>query len=147
MSRTFQPAPPGLTLKETLPAPGPEHCRGSAAAGRELHSAVALSRPRRHFLPETWPAGWKPGRSAAGRAELWLRQQIAYDLWQSAQRPRPQVIPARRWWGQLFVAVLLLAAPTRWFVKDTEMPGYLAYSRLPMRQLCFWCRCRLSKMT
>jgi addiction module HigA family antidote len=96
MARMFNPPHPGLTLKEdVLPALG----LSIAEAARQLGvSRTALSRivnghaaisPDMACRLEAWL-----GVERGGRAELWLRQQIAYDLWQLQQRPRPQVIPA-----------------------------------------------------
>ena len=83
MSRMFNPPHPGLTLKEdVLPALG----LSIAEAARQLGvSRTALSRvvnghaaisPDMACRLEAWLGG-----ARGGRAELWLRQQIAYDLW------------------------------------------------------------------
>jgi plasmid maintenance system antidote protein VapI len=34
------------------------------------------------------------GTERGGRAEIWLQQQLAYDLWQARKKPRPRVLRA-----------------------------------------------------
>ena len=96
MAHMFNPPHPGLTLRDdVLPALGLNVTQAAqqldvsrVALSRVLNGRAAVS-PEMALRIEAWL-----GVERGGRAELWLRQQIAYDLWQLQQRPRPQVIPA-----------------------------------------------------
>jgi len=90
------PPHPGETLREdVLPALGLTVTEAAAQLGvtRAALSRV-LNRPRRHF-PHHGPApGSMAGSRERGRADLWLSQQTAFDLWQAREAGMPQVTPA-----------------------------------------------------
>ncbi len=92
------PPHPGETLREdVLPALGLTVTEAAqqlgvtrAALSRVLngHAAISVSLARRLEL-------WL-GADRGGRAEVWLRQQLAYDLWQARKTPAPKVKRASR---------------------------------------------------
>lgn len=93
MSRLHNPPHPGETLLEdVLPALG----LSVTAAADQLHvSRAALSRVlngRAGISPEMALRieGWL-GVEHGGRADLWLAQQAAYDLWRARQAGMPKV--------------------------------------------------------
>jgi len=53
-----------------------------------LHGWAAIS-PDMALRLESWL-----GLERGGRAETWLQQQLAYDLWQARKKPRPRVLRA-----------------------------------------------------
>ncbi|MFT5139071.1 MAG: addiction module HigA family antidote [Rhodothermales bacterium] len=85
LSSMFDPPHPGLTLREdVLPELG---LTVTEAAGQLGVSRVALSRvlngraaisPEMALKIEAWL-----GVENGGRAETWLTQQLAYDLWKA----------------------------------------------------------------
>ena len=89
----FNPPHPGQTLREdVLPALGltvTEAARqlgvSRVALSRVLHGKAAIS-PDMALRLESWL-----GVERGGRAEIWLQQQIAYDLWRARKKPRPRV--------------------------------------------------------
>jgi addiction module HigA family antidote len=93
MARMHHPPHPGATLKEdVLPALG----LSVTAAARQLGvTRVALSRVlngRAGISAEMARRieAWL-GVERGGDAEVWLRMQLTYDLWQERQRPAPRV--------------------------------------------------------
>lgn len=98
MSRMHNPPHPGETLREdVLPALGMSVAQAARQLGisrvalsRVLHGRAAISVELARRL-EIWLGGPENGPSA----EVWLRGQMAHDLWQAAQRSRPDVTPAR----------------------------------------------------
>lgn len=94
MGRMFNPPHPGETLKEdVLPALGltvSEAARqlgvSRATLSRVINGRAAISPDMARRL-EAWLGGPDQGPSA----ESWLRGQLAYDLWQAEQTPRPHV--------------------------------------------------------
>jgi addiction module HigA family antidote len=98
MSEMHDPPHPGETLREdVLPALG----ISAAQAARELgvirvalsrvlheHAGISIDLARRL---EAWLGGPEDGPSA----EVWLKGQLSYDLWQAARKPRPKVARAR----------------------------------------------------
>jgi len=99
MTRMFNPPHPGESVREDiLPTLG----LTVTDAARQLGVArVTLSRlingqsgisPDMARRLEAWLGGPKSGPSA----ESWMRMQSDYDLWQTMQRPAPNVIPAQR---------------------------------------------------
>ena len=92
----FKPPHPGETLREdVLPALGltvTEAARqlgvSRVALSRVLHGRAAIS-PDMALRLESWL-----GLERGGRAETWLQQQVAYDLWQARKKPRPRVLRA-----------------------------------------------------
>lgn len=96
--RMFDPPHPGITLKEdVLPALG---LSVTEAAGQLGVTRVALSRVingRAAISPEMARRleAWLRTPRGGPDATSWLRQQLAYDLWQEERRPAPKVKAAR----------------------------------------------------
>ncbi len=95
MSQMFQPPHPGEILREDVL---PELSLTVAEAARQLGiSRVQLSRVIHGRAPVSSDLAlrleqWLKGPSA----EVWLRMQVSYDLWQERQRSdRPQILPAK----------------------------------------------------
>jgi len=92
----FSPPHPGETLREdVLPTLGltvTEAARqlgvSRVALSRVLHGKAAIS-PDMALRLESWL-----GVDRGGRAEVWLQQQLAYDLWGARRKPRPRVARA-----------------------------------------------------
>jgi len=90
------PPHPGDTLREdVLPALGLTVTEAAAQLGvtraalsRVLNGRAAIS-PTMALRLEAWL-----GVENGGRADLWLSQQTAYDLWQARGAGTPQVTPA-----------------------------------------------------
>lgn len=93
MSRMYNPPHPGETLREDiLPALGLNVTQAAAQLGvtraalsRVLNGRAAIS-PEMALRLEGW-LGVKHG----GRADLWVAQQAAYDLWQARKAGAPRV--------------------------------------------------------
>jgi addiction module HigA family antidote len=98
MKRMHNPPHPGETLLEdVLPALGISITEAARQLGvsrvafsRVLHGHAAISVDLARRL-EIWLGGPENGPSA----EVWLRGQIAHDLWQAEQIGRPEVKAAR----------------------------------------------------
>ncbi len=88
MTRMHNPPYPGATLREdVLPAMGLSVTEAAKQIGvtratlsRVLNGRAAISIDMALRL-ERWL-----GVEQGGRAELWLEQQLAYDLWQARQK-------------------------------------------------------------
>jgi antitoxin HigA-1 len=88
------PPHPGETLKDgvftdtnlSVTAAAKQLGVSRAALSRLLNSKVALS-PEMALRLEAWL-----GIENGARADLWIAQQYAYDLWQERQKPRPNVV-------------------------------------------------------
>ena len=88
MTRMHNPPFPGATLREdVLPAMGLSVTEAAKQIGvtratlsRVLNGRAAISIDMALRL-ERWL-----GVEQGGRAELWLEQQLAYDLWQARQK-------------------------------------------------------------
>ncbi len=93
MSRMHNPPHPGETLREdVLPALGLTVTEAAAqldisraALSRVLNGRAAIS-PEMALRLEGW-LGVKHG----GRADVWIAQQAAYDLWKARQAGAPKV--------------------------------------------------------
>ncbi|MBS0164294.1 MAG: HigA family addiction module antidote protein [Nitrospira sp.] len=93
MSRLHNPSHPGKTLREDiLPALGLSVTQAAAQLGvtraalsRVLNGRAAIS-PEMALRLEGW-LGVKRG----GRADVWVAQQAAYDLWQARKTGVPRV--------------------------------------------------------
>ena len=93
MTRTHNPPHPGDTLREdVLPALGLNVTQAAAqlavtraALSRVLNGRAAIS-PEMALRLEGW-LGVKNG----GRADLWIAQQAAYDLWKARKAGAPRV--------------------------------------------------------
>lgn len=86
MTEMFNPPHPGLTLREdVLPALGLSVTEAAEQLGvarvtlsRVLNEHAAIS-PEMALRLEAWL-----GKDRGGDARLWLSQQAAYDMWQTA---------------------------------------------------------------
>lgn len=93
MTRMFNPPHPGETLREdVLPALGLTVTAAAeqlgvtrAALSRVLHGRAAIS-PEMALRLEGWL-----GVENGGRADLWVAQQAAYDLWRAREAGAPSV--------------------------------------------------------
>jgi len=93
MTQMHNPPHPGETLREdVLPALGLTVTEAAkqlgvtrAALSRVLNERAAIS-PGMALRLEGWL-----GIDHGGRADLWLGQQAAYDLWQARQAGAPKV--------------------------------------------------------
>ncbi len=93
MSNMFNPPHPGLSLREdVLPALNLTVTEAAeqlnvtrAALSRVLNGRAAVS-PEMALRLESWL-----GVENGGRADLWLHQQAAYDLWQARKAGAPKV--------------------------------------------------------
>lgn len=90
----FNPPHPGETLKDgvftdtdlSVTAAAKQLGVTRAALSRLLNCKAAMS-PEMALRLEEWL-----GIENGGRADLWIAQQVAYDLWQARQKPRPNII-------------------------------------------------------
>lgn len=93
MSRMFSPPHPGETLREDiLPALGLNVTVAAAQLGvtrpalsRVLNGRAAIS-PEMALRIEGWL-----GVENGGRADTWISQQAAYDLWKARKAGAPKV--------------------------------------------------------
>ena len=93
MTNIFNPAHPGEVLKEdVLPALGLTVTEAAAQLGvtrptlsKVLNGQSAIS-PEMAIRLEAWL-----GIENGGRADLWVTQQAAYDLWKARQLTQPKV--------------------------------------------------------
>ena len=93
MARMFNPPHPGETLREdVLPALGLSVTAAAAQLGvtraalsRVLNCRAAIS-PMMALRIEAWL-----GVERGGRADLWIAEQAAYDLWQARKEGPPKV--------------------------------------------------------
>ena len=93
MTNIFKPSHPGETLKEdVLPALGLSITEAAAQLGvarptlsKVLNGQSAVS-PEMAIRLEAWL-----GLENGGRADLWVAQQAAYDLWKARQLKQPKV--------------------------------------------------------
>ena len=93
MSRMHNPPHPGETLREDiLPALGLNVTQAAvqlgvtrAALSRVLNGRAAIS-PEMALRLEGWL-----GVNNGGRADVWVAQQAAYDLWQARKAGVPRV--------------------------------------------------------
>ncbi|QBQ98433.1 HigA family addiction module antitoxin [Paraburkholderia pallida] len=93
MIRMHNPPHPGETLREDiLPALGLSVTEAAAQLGvtrvalsRVLNARAGIS-PEMALRLEAWL-----GEEHGGRADLWLAQQAAYDLWQARSKGSPRV--------------------------------------------------------
>ena len=93
MTNMYNPPHPGVTLREdVLPALGLTVTAAAkqlgvtrAALSRVLNERAAIS-PAMALRLEGWL-----GLENGGRADVWIAQQTAYDLWQVRQAGAPKV--------------------------------------------------------
>ena len=94
MSDMHKPPHPGETLRDDiLPALGLTVTEAArhlgvtrSALSRVLNGHAAIS-PDMALRLETWL-----GIERGARAELWMAQQMDYDIWRARQRPRPEIV-------------------------------------------------------
>lgn len=99
MSKMYTPPHPGLTLRDdVLPALGLSVTDAAAqlnvtraALSRVLNGRAAIS-PEMALRLEGWL-----GVENGGRADLWMGQQCAYDMWVARKAGAPKVKKAK--WG------------------------------------------------
>jgi antitoxin HigA-1 len=97
MSKMFNPPHPGLTLRDdVLPALGLTVTEAAAqlnvtraALSRVVNGRAAIS-PEMALRLEGWL-----GAENGGRADLWIGQQCAYDMWRARQAGAPKVKKAK----------------------------------------------------
>ncbi len=95
MSRMYNPPHPGETLRDdVLPALGLSVTEAADQLGvarpslsRVLNGRAAIS-PEMALRIEKWL-----GVERGGRADLWLAEQTAYDLWQARMQFKAKVKP------------------------------------------------------
>ena len=87
--RMHNPAHPGEVLRDTVV--GSEGISVSEFARRLGVSRVALSRVINGRAAVSADMALRFAAALGGSAELWLRMQAAYDLWQASRKPRPKV--------------------------------------------------------
>lgn len=93
MSDMNNPPHPGETLREdVLPALGLTVTEAArqlgvtrSALSRILNGRAAIS-PDMALRLEAWL-----GEQHGGRAEVWLAQQMAYEIWHARQKPRAEI--------------------------------------------------------
>ncbi|QVL48872.1 MAG: HigA family addiction module antidote protein [Thiocapsa sp.] len=93
MSNIHNPPHPGETLRDdVLPELGLTVTEAArqlgvtrAALSRVLNGRAAIS-PDMALRLEAWL-----GSEQGGRAELWLSQQMSYDVWLARHKPRPAI--------------------------------------------------------
>lgn len=96
MSRIYNPSHPGETLKEDiLPGLGLNVTQAAEQLGvarptlsKVLNAKAAIS-PEMAIRLERWL-----GVENGGRADLWLAEQAAYDLWQARSTFKGNIKPA-----------------------------------------------------
>jgi addiction module HigA family antidote len=94
MTQMHNPSHPGETLREdVIPALGLTITEAAkqlgvtrAALSRVLNGRAAIS-PEMALRLESWL-----GIENGARADLWLSQQAAYDLWQARQAGMPSIV-------------------------------------------------------
>ncbi len=112
MTNIFNPSHPGKTLKkDVLSALGLTVTEAAAQLGvarptlsKVLNGQSAIS-PEMAIRLEAWL-----GLENGGRADLWVAQQAAYDLWKARQLKQPKVkrisAPQQEVWNTFFQAKL-----------------------------------------
>jgi antitoxin HigA-1 len=109
MNRMYNPPHPGETLKEdVLPALGLTVTDAAAQLGV---SRMALSRVINGHASISAELAIRLAQWLGGRAEVWLRQQMAYDLWHAERKSKIKVKPAR--WNREAFAQELAEARAR----------------------------------
>ena len=92
MSRMHNPPHPGETLKEdVLPALG---LTVTEAAEQLGVSRVALSRVINGRAAISAELAIRLAQWLGGSAEVWLKAQVQYDLWQAEKKKRKKIKPA-----------------------------------------------------
>lgn len=92
MSRMHNPAHPGEVLREFIP----EGMTVTETAQRLGVSRVMLSRVLNGRSAMTADMAIRVGLLTRTTPESWLANQVQWDLWQTARKPKPKVQPLRR---------------------------------------------------
>ncbi len=87
MSRMRNPAHPGEVLREYFP----ERMTVTEAARRLGVTRQALSALLNGRAGVSADMALRLASALGTSAEMWLSMQVAYDLWQAEQKPRPKV--------------------------------------------------------
>jgi antitoxin HigA-1 len=87
MSRMHNPAHPGEVLREYLP----ENVTVTVAAQRLGVTRQAFSALLNGRAGVSAEMALRLSQALGTSAEMWLSMQVAYDLWQAEQKPRPKV--------------------------------------------------------
>ncbi len=94
MTRMYNPPHPGETLKEdVLPALGLSVTEAAEQLGV---SRVALSRMINGRAAISADMAIRLSQWLGGKVEIWLRQQLQYDLWHAEQASTVKIEPAKR---------------------------------------------------
>ncbi|MBP7301635.1 MAG: HigA family addiction module antidote protein [Brachymonas sp.] len=88
MSRMHNPAHPGAVLKEWL-----ADVSITQAAEHLGITRAYLSRILNEHASISADMALRLSVLLGTSADMWLNMQSAYDLWQAAQKPRPNVVP------------------------------------------------------
>lgn len=91
MSRMHNPAHPGEVLREWIP----ENMTVTEAAEHLGVSRVTLSKVLNANSGISADMALRLAAWLGTSPDIWLEMQAAWDLWQAAQRPRPNVKPIR----------------------------------------------------
>jgi len=91
--KMHNPPHPGEILKEdVLPELGMTVTQAAAAL---RVTRAALSRVLNRRAAVSADMALRLGQWLGNGAEIWLRMQAAYDLWQASKKPRPRIERAR----------------------------------------------------
>ena len=93
MSPMYNPPHPGLILRDDiLPSLGLTVTEAAEQLGVTRSTLSRVLNGRAAISPEMAPRleGWL-GVEHGGRADVWIAQQAAYDLWQARQAESPKV--------------------------------------------------------
>ena len=91
MSRMHNPAHPGTVLKEGWP----EGITVTEAALQLGVTRATLSRILNARAAVTADMALRLQDWLGIKAEMWLKLQSAYDLWEAEHKPRPQIAPLK----------------------------------------------------
>lgn len=89
MTRMHNPPHPGEILQDTVRRDG--SITVTQLAKRLGVSRVALSRVVNGRAAVSAELAIRLAAALGGSAEVWLRQQVAYDLWQAQKKRRPRI--------------------------------------------------------
>jgi antitoxin HigA-1 len=90
MTRMHNPPHPGAVLQDTVL--GTDGGMTLTEFAKRLGvSRVALSRVVHGHAAVSAELAIRLAAALGGSAEVWLRMQVAYDLWQAAKKPRPRI--------------------------------------------------------
>ena len=94
MTLMFDPPHPGETIKDDIL---PDLGLSVTEAAQQLGvSRAALSRVINGRAAISADMAIRLSQWLGGSAEIWLRAQVQYDLWNAQNKPRPSIKPAVR---------------------------------------------------